>query len=65
MSAQASSSSTQWINVLVGRLFYDVFTCQEWSDVVRQRIQRKLNRIKVCPSVHDQSSLSVMKGTFD
>ncbi|KAM7296409.1 testis-expressed protein 2 [Ixodes scapularis] len=43
----ASSSSTQWINVLVGRLFYDVFTCQEWSDVVRQRIQRKLNRIKV------------------
>lgn len=42
-----SSSSTQWINMLVGRLFYDVFTCQEWSDVVRQRIQRKLNRIKV------------------
>ncbi|CAN8002904.1 unnamed protein product [Ixodes hexagonus] len=44
---KGSSSSTQWINILLGRLFYDVFTCHEWSDVVRQRIQRKLNRIKV------------------
>lgn len=45
--SQGIKSETQWLNMLVGRLFYDVFTQHEWADVVRRRIQKKLNRIKV------------------
>lgn len=45
--SQGMKSDTQWLNMLVGRLFFDVFTQHEWADVVRHRIQKKLNRIKV------------------
>lgn len=45
--SQGTKSDTQWLNMLVGRLFFDVFTQHEWADVVRRRIQKKLNRIKV------------------
>lgn len=45
--SQGTKSDTQWLNMLVGRLFYDIFTQHEWADVVRRRIQKKLNRIKV------------------
>lgn len=45
--AQGAKSDTQWLNVLIGRLFYDVFTQQEWADRVRRRMQKKLSRIKV------------------
>lgn len=45
--AQGVKSDTQWLNVLIGRLFYDVFTQQEWADRVRRRMQKKLSRIKV------------------
>ncbi|KAL1485892.1 hypothetical protein MTO96_031672 [Rhipicephalus appendiculatus] len=45
--SQGMKSDTQWLNMLVGRLFFDVFTQHEWADVVRRRIQKKLNRIKV------------------
>ncbi|XP_077489984.1 testis-expressed protein 2 isoform X1 [Amblyomma americanum] len=44
---QSIKSDTQWLNMLVGRLFYDVFTQPEWADIVRRRIQKKLSRIKV------------------
>lgn len=45
--APGVKSDTQWLNVLIGRLFYDVFTQQEWADRVRRRMQKKLSRIKV------------------
>lgn len=45
--SQCIKSDTQWLNMLVGRLFYDVFTQPEWADIVRRRIQKKLSRIKV------------------
>nr|XP_050032709.1 testis-expressed protein 2-like isoform X1 [Dermacentor andersoni]XP_054925614.1 testis-expressed protein 2-like isoform X1 [Dermacentor andersoni] len=45
--SQGIKSETQWLNMLIGRLFYDIFTQNEWADVVRRRIQKKLNRIKV------------------
>ncbi|XP_077527137.1 testis-expressed protein 2 [Haemaphysalis longicornis] len=45
--AQGVKSDTQWLNVLIGRLFYDVFTQEEWADRVRRRMQKKLSRIKV------------------
>lgn len=45
--SQSIKSDTQWLNMLLGRLFYDVFTQPKWADIVRRRIQKKLSRIKV------------------
>lgn len=46
-SLQTYQSDTQWINVLIGRIFHDFLTHREWADVVRDRIQKKLSKIKV------------------
>lgn len=36
-----------WLNALIGRVFYDFLTKKFWSEVVAERIQRKLSVIKV------------------
>ncbi|XP_064478802.1 testis-expressed protein 2-like isoform X2 [Ornithodoros turicata] len=46
-SPPSYQSDTQWINVLLGRMFHDFLTHREWADVVRERIQKKLAKIKV------------------
>ncbi|KAG8183535.1 hypothetical protein JTE90_003882 [Oedothorax gibbosus] len=40
-----TSTSVEWLNVAVGRVFYDFMTQKKWSDEVMVRIQKKLDKI--------------------
>ncbi|XP_023235539.1 testis-expressed protein 2-like [Centruroides sculpturatus] len=39
--------SMLWLNALIGRIFYNFLTEKDWSDVVVDRIQKKLDKIRV------------------
>lgn len=49
-SREAEKSSLTWLNVLIGRLFFDFLVEDVWAQLVSEKIQKKLNRIKVSPS---------------
>ena len=42
-----SQSTLMWLNVLIGRLFFDFLVEDVWAQLVSEKIQKKLNRIKV------------------
>lgn len=46
-ASPASTSGLNWLNVLIGRVFFDVLTEEVWGQLVAEKIQRKLNKIKV------------------
>lgn len=47
LSTVARKYSVDWLNLVLGRLFYDFLTQKYWSDDVKARIQKKLDRIEV------------------
>lgn len=48
-SKESERSSLTWLNVLIGRLFFDFLIEDVWAQLVSEKIQKKLNRIKVSP----------------
>jgi hypothetical protein len=38
---------TAWFNAILGRVLFDVLRDHQWSEWVRDRIQRKLSTVKV------------------
>lgn len=42
-----NQSTLTWLNVLIGRLFFDFLIEDTWSQLVTEKIQKKLNRIKL------------------
>lgn len=47
LSTVVRKYSVDWLNLVLGRLFYDFLTQKYWSDDVKARIQKKLDRIEV------------------
>lgn len=41
-------SQTAWANALIGRIFWDFLREKHWADMVSNKIQKKLSRIRVC-----------------
>lgn len=48
-SEKSQGSSLTWLNGLIGRLFFDFLVEDVWAQLVSEKIQKKLNRIKVSP----------------
>lgn len=46
-SGQEATSTSDWFNALIGRIFYDVFSHNYWSVWFKRKIQRKLYRIRL------------------
>ncbi|GFU39020.1 testis-expressed protein 2 [Nephila pilipes] len=46
-STSASQSNLTWLNVLIGRVFFDFLTEDIWAQLVAEKIQRKLSKIKL------------------
>ncbi|GFQ98473.1 testis-expressed protein 2 [Trichonephila clavata] len=46
-STSMSQSSLTWLNVLIGRVFFDFLTEEVWAQLVAEKIQRKLSKIKL------------------
>ncbi|XP_053550376.1 testis-expressed protein 2-like [Bombina bombina] len=42
-----SNSQLNWINVLIGRIFWDFLREKYWEDMVANKIQKKLSKIKL------------------
>jgi len=40
-------ADTAWFNAILGRVLFDVLRDHQWSEWVRDRIQRKLSTVKV------------------
>lgn len=45
--SSSNQSNLIWLNVLIGRIFFDFLVEDVWAQLVTEKIQRKLNRIKV------------------
>ncbi|XP_070708177.1 testis-expressed protein 2 [Pempheris klunzingeri] len=41
------TSQTAWANALIGRIFWDFLRERHWADVVSQKIQKKLSKIRL------------------
>ncbi|XP_054717524.1 testis-expressed protein 2-like [Uloborus diversus] len=46
-TSSAAQNNLAWLNVLIGRVFYDFLTEDMWAQLVAERIQRKLSKIKL------------------
>lgn len=46
---KSQGSPLTWLNGLIGRLFFDFLVEDVWAQLVSEKIQKKLNRIKVSP----------------
>lgn len=47
LSSSRKEYSVDWLNLFIGRVFYDFLTQEHWSDYVKTKIQKKLNKIEV------------------
>lgn len=47
MTMPPPPADTAWFNALLGRVLFDVLRDRQWSEWVRDRIQRKLSTVKV------------------
>ncbi|XP_035228648.1 testis-expressed protein 2-like, partial [Stegodyphus dumicola] len=56
-------SSVDWLNVALGRLFYDFLTQKYWSDDIKARIQKKLDKIEMPTFVESLQVSDVFLGT--
>ncbi|KAF8771919.1 testis-expressed protein 2-like [Argiope bruennichi] len=45
--SSSSQSNLTWLNVLLGRIFFDFLTEDMWAQLVAEKIQRKLSKIKL------------------
>ncbi|XP_051928274.1 testis-expressed protein 2 [Hippocampus zosterae] len=43
----SGSSSTLWVNALIGRIFWDFLREKSWANAVSHKIQKKLSKIKL------------------
>lgn len=46
-SSSTSQSNLTWLNVLIGRVFFDFLTEEVWAQLVAEKIQRKMSKIKL------------------
>lgn len=46
-AAHHSESHVMWFNALIGRVAFDVFGNKKWAEFVQNRVQRKINKLKV------------------
>uniref|UniRef100_A0A6G1SB53 Testis-expressed sequence 2 protein n=1 Tax=Aceria tosichella TaxID=561515 RepID=A0A6G1SB53_9ACAR len=46
-SGLGATSTSDWFNALIGRIFFDVFSHDHWSVWFKRKIQRKLYRIRL------------------
>lgn len=46
-STNEATKTSDWFNSLTGRIFFDVFSQNYWSDWFKKKIQRKLYRIRL------------------
>ncbi|KAG8189960.1 hypothetical protein JTE90_009099 [Oedothorax gibbosus] len=46
-SKMSRTSSLGWLNVLIGRVAFDVLTEEAWCQLITDKIQRKLSKIKL------------------
>lgn len=47
LSSNTCEISVDWLNLALGRIFYDFLTQKYWSDDIKARIQKKLDKIEV------------------
>ncbi|GIY86155.1 testis-expressed protein 2 [Caerostris darwini] len=46
-SSSTSQNNLTWLNVLIGRVFFDFLTEEVWAKLVAEKIQKKLSKIKL------------------
>ncbi|KFM77470.1 Testis-expressed sequence 2 protein, partial [Stegodyphus mimosarum] len=62
-SNSLAQGSLMWLNVLIGRIFYDFLTEDIWARVVTERIQRKLSKIKLPVFLNELTVKDINLGT--
>ncbi|GBN35634.1 Testis-expressed protein 2 [Araneus ventricosus] len=62
-SPSASQSNLIWLNVLLGRIFFDFLTEDIWAQLVTEKIQRKLSKIKLPVFLKELSVKDINLGT--
>lgn len=63
LSSNTGDFSVDWLNVVLGRMFYDFLTQKSWSDHVKDRIQRKLDKIEMPTFIESLEVSDVFLGT--
>ncbi|KAF8774310.1 Testis-expressed protein 2 like protein [Argiope bruennichi] len=53
----------EWVNVALGRLFYDFLTQKYWSERIMEKIQKKLNNLEMPSFVETLEVTDVFMGT--
>ncbi|GBM35670.1 Testis-expressed protein 2 [Araneus ventricosus] len=59
----STTRPVEWINVALGRLFYDFLTQKYWSERIIEKIQKKLNNLEMPSFVETLEVTDVFMGT--
>ncbi|CAL1282431.1 unnamed protein product [Larinioides sclopetarius] len=60
---KSTTRPVEWINVALGRLFYDFLTQKYWSERIMEKIQKKLNNLEMPSFVETLEVTDVFMGT--
>ncbi|KAM4631747.1 testis-expressed protein 2-like [Discoglossus pictus] len=59
----SNNSQVSWINVLIGRIFWDFLREKYWEDMVANKIQKKLTKIKLPNFMNELTLTGLDMGT--
>ncbi|CAI9561818.1 unnamed protein product [Staurois parvus] len=59
----SSSPNVCWVNAFIGRIFWDFLREQYWEDIVANKIQKKLTKIKLPNFMNDLTLTELDMGT--